>query len=103
MQHRRGIDRQEIYSARILSLDGGVIRGIVLIEIMSMLEEELKPLGSIVDFMDVIVGTSIGKRTFSIESPKSADYLVMQEVSWLVASRSSGGLLASAVAVLLPL
>ena len=60
MQRKLYEKRQVISSSRVLSLDGGGIRGIVLIEILSMLEEELKPLGSIAEFVDLIVGTSIG-------------------------------------------
>lgn len=46
---------------RLLSLEGGGVRGVVELEILRRLEKEIALSVPITDFFDLIVGTSIGK------------------------------------------
>ncbi|KAF2823761.1 hypothetical protein CC86DRAFT_298378 [Ophiobolus disseminans] len=45
---------------RVLSLDGGGIRGIVVLEVLKSIEEELGGRIPVMNFFDLVVGTSIG-------------------------------------------
>lgn len=47
---------------RLLSLDGGGVRGVAELEILRRLETEIGLNVPITDFFDLIVGTSIGKQ-----------------------------------------
>lgn len=46
---------------RILSLDGGGIRGVILLEIINLLESSMGGGSRIQDFFDVALGTSVGE------------------------------------------
>ena len=52
----RGVER-----GRILALDGGGVRGLIQLEVLAMLEEEIGLDLPLRRFFDLIVGTSIGK------------------------------------------
>ncbi|KAF2736521.1 hypothetical protein EJ04DRAFT_462876 [Polyplosphaeria fusca] len=54
------IFKPTLAGVRVLSLDGGGIRGIVLLEVLRNIEEELGKCIPIQDFFDLIVGTSTG-------------------------------------------
>lgn len=68
---------------RILSVDGGGVRGVVPLQFLKLLQIALGPAGRVQDFFDVAVGTSAGAYSFT---PPSG-----------VADRRAGGLIVAAM------
>lgn len=70
-------------AVRVLSLDGGGVRGIVQLEILHLLEQRIGLNVPFTTFFDLMVGTSIGKRTTrSTHSRKTSCSSANVSVRW---------------------